>query len=699
MKKGVISILALSLAIVSCNKDKSTSNEPSFGIVTSIEDLKVPSSFDWASSKAVMSDISVIGFEGKPKAKVRIDIYDMDPYDGGQIIHSGFTNQQGKLDVPVKVLTGMKEVVVVAKTMGIGGNRMTVPVTGKTLKAHFSGVPQARTWDKYSSAGAAPVKATNFAANPILGDIVYHLGSFNSDGVPAGMSSVPVSQAFLDNLDLVLPEDNHLPCDPVRQSFLAPLFCNQVTTAKDDAEVYVTFLAEGAGFDNALAYYYYPAGSPPANTGAIDSVFVIFPNASEGAGLMSPGDRVMIGKFPKNTTIEWVLLADMWNAAGPDVHYQYAGGNSHTKIFFGEDDFNVDSGIDSSGCADPAFNQHLISLTGNLNGEDIQLFSFEDLHYPFGDYDFNDCVFYATGDIYQSCAPPIVLPNGSVTDSDNDGIIDQFDDEPNNPNVACLNTWRGSLVFEDLWPSKGDYDFNDLVTGYVITHAIHAQGYVHEVRAGYKLNAAGAGYDNGFGTLLSDDLVKADIFSITGTSNTSGFVMDGDLVATPGSDLVTYAWSSAKDIIVKDISAGAFFNTVPGGGAGTPVDVNVNIEFVSGNVSPFMLGLPPYNAFLVSNQDQSREIHLADMRDSDLNADARFGTADDDSNPGGGRYYKTVAPSNLPWALDVPAGAFAWPKEKVEITTAYPQFAAWAMSGGMVNTTWYNFPAPGTTYP
>ena len=259
MKKSFIGVLALSMAIVSCNKDKSTSSESTFGSVTNIEDLKVPSSFDWSSSQAVMSDISIVGSEGKPKGKVRVDIYDVDPYFGGKIIYAGFTDAQGRLDAPVKVLAGMKEVVVVANTLGIGGNRMTVPVVNGTIKAHFSGVPQPRKFDKQSSAGSTPSTPTGYTNT-------YHLGSFNANGVPTGMSSVPVSQAYLDNLDLTLPEKNHLPCDPVRKNFLEDLFCNQVTTSKDDADVYVTFLAEGAGFKNALAYYYYPAGNPPANT-------------------------------------------------------------------------------------------------------------------------------------------------------------------------------------------------------------------------------------------------------------------------------------------------------------------------------------------------------------------------------------------------------------------------------------------------
>ncbi len=700
MKKGIISVLALSMAIVSCNKDKSTSTEATFGSVSSIEDLKVPSGFDWSSSKAVMSDISIIGSEGKAKSKVRVDIYDVDPYFGGKVIYSGFTNDQGQLNAPVKVLSGMKEVVVVVNTMGVGGNRMTVPVVNGKIKAHFSGVPQARKFDKNSTAGTTP-------ATPVGYPNTYHLGPYNASGVPAGMSSVPVSQAYLDNLDLTLPEKNHLPCDPVRKNFLEDLFCNQVTTSKDDAEVYVTFLAEGAGFKNALAYYYYPAGNPPANAAAIDSVFIIFPNASEGATNMQAGDRVKIGTFPKNTTIEWVLLGNAWDGtAGNDV-FGHAGGSS-TKIYYGEDDFNVDMGISDPGCPSATFNRHMISLTDNLNGEEIQIFSFEDISYPNGDFDFNDCVFYATGDLYPSCAPPATLPNPGIADTDGDGIIDQFDDEPNNIEVACLINWQGTLVFEDLWPAKGDYDFNDLVNGYDITHAINADGLIHEVRANYTIKAAGAGFNNGFGTLF-EDVDRSDIASITGRTSTGTFAKDGNGTTASGdpNEALVYNWDATKDIIVNDINAGAFFNTIPGGGEGNEKTENIVITFVHSpvntpgatGVSPWQLGLPPYNTFIVSNADQTREVHLADMMESSLHDDSRYGTVDDDSNPGVGRYFKTMAPSNLPWGLDIPTGTFAWPKERVDILTAYPQFGAWAMSGGVVNTTWYNFPAAGQTYP
>lgn len=692
MKKSLLSIVALTMALASCNKDKPTSSETvGFGSVTNIEDLNVPSSFNWSSTKEMVTDISVVGIEGIAKGQVRIDIYDKDPYDGGEILFSSFTNNQGVLEVPVKFKTSMKEVVVVANTLGVGGNRITASLSGNTLKAHFSGVPQSRSFDKNSAASYPATPATAFPNGN-----VFYLGGFNANGVPSGMGSDAITQAYLDNLAMALPEKNHLPCDPVRQNMLNDIFCSSVTTSKDDADVYVTFVTEGAGFQNALAYYYYPAGNPPASAASIDSMFVIFPNSSEGPMAMQAGDKVKLGTFPKNTTIEWVLLGNMWNQSQGRVEFNWKGNNTH--IFFGDDDLNADQGVTKAGCADPSFKQHMISFTDNVNGEDIQLFSFEDINYPYGDYDFNDCIFYASGDLIPSCAPQLAVPTTPIADSDGDGIINQYDDEPNNPNVACLITFEGTLVYEDLWPSKGDYDFNDMVSGYEIVHAIHAMGYVHEVRANYELKAVGAGYNNGFGTLMSDDIAKSDIASISGrTSFGSHLPLDGDLQGTP-SDVVMYNWDATTDLVVQDINVGKFFNTVVGGGKGNFVTENIVIEMVSGNVQQWELGLPPYNAFIFANQQTDVEIHLADMRDSELHNDALFGTANDDSNPGMGRYYKTVPATNLPWALDIPKLDFEWPLEKVDILTAYPDFAMWASSGGVLNTDWYEYPAAGQTY-
>lgn len=685
MKKNLLSIVAVAVMFASCNKDKPTSSESvGFGSVESFDDLKVPASFNWSSTKEMTTDISVVGIEGIAKPQVRIDIYDKDPYQGGEILFSSFTNNQGKLEVPVKFKTSVKEVVVVANTLGVGGNRITASVTGNTLEAHFSGVPQQRAFDKNSAASYPATPATGFPN----GDVFY-LGGFNANGIPSGMGSDVITQAYLDDLALTLPEKNHIPCDPVRKHMLNDLFCSSVTTSKNDADVYVTFLDEGAGYHNTLAYYYYDAANPPASPAAIDSFFVIIPNATAHAALMQAGDKIHLGTFPKNTTIEWVLLGNMWDQTDGEVEYNWNGNANTSYFFFGNDDFNTDMGVNKVGCADANFQQHMLSFTDQINGKDVQLFSFEDIAYPGGDFDFNDCIFYASGDLIPSCAPQRGVLQGPVVDTDQDGIIDPYDDEPNNPEVACLIDFEGTLLFEDLWPSTGDFDFNDLIVGYDITHAIHATGYVNEVRADYTLKAAGAGFNNGFGVLLSDDLQKSDIAGISGRTSTGNFAMDGDLTATPGSDLVMYVWDRASDIVNRDISGGKFFNTVIGGGKGNFVTENVVIDFVANAVQPWELGLPPYNPFIFQDQDQSVEIHLADHKPSSLHNNALFGTAGDDSNPGIGRYYKNV--NNLPWAIDIPKLNFLWALEKIDVLQAYLQLATWASSGGVLNTDWYEF--------
>ena len=55
-----------------------------------------------------------------------------------------------------------------------------------------------------------------------------------------------------------------------------------------------------------------------------------------------------------------------------------------------------------------------------------------------------------------------------ITDTDNDGVADEDDDYPSDPYRAYNNYYPaqgvyGTVAFEDNWPNKADYDFNDLV--------------------------------------------------------------------------------------------------------------------------------------------------------------------------------------------------------------------------------------------
>jgi len=78
-----------------------------------------------------------------------------------------------------------------------------------------------------------------------------------------------------------------------------------------DSEVYVTYLAEGAGYRNSVAWYSYNVNSPPTAGSQLD-LHVLFPDVS--SDILTPGDRLKLqeGKFSKGTVIGFVLIINGW---------------------------------------------------------------------------------------------------------------------------------------------------------------------------------------------------------------------------------------------------------------------------------------------------------------------------------------------------------------------------------------------------
>ena len=79
------------------------------------------------------------------------------------------------------------------------------------------------------------------------------------------------------------------------------------------------------------------------------------------------------------------------------------------------------------------------------------------------------------------------LPQALIVDADNDGVQDSDDAYPNDAARAYNNVFPSSgystLMFEDLWPSLGDYDFNDFVADYKINRVTNAANKVVEIKA------------------------------------------------------------------------------------------------------------------------------------------------------------------------------------------------------------------------
>lgn len=287
------------------------------------------------------------------------------------------------------------------------------------------------------------------------------------------------------------------------------------------------------------------------------------------------------------------------------------------------------------------------------------------------------------------CNPEGIGGTPPPSDSDADGVPDNLDNYPNDATRAFNNYYPskstyGTLAFEDLWPSKGDYDLNDLVVDYRYLVVTNAQNKVVDIKSNFYVRAAGAGFSNGFGVQI-DGLLPGQVASATGSSLLHGYISTASNgLENNQAKAVVIVFDNFNNVIHREGSTG-FYNTDPAIPKHYGDTVKISIH-LSSPLAQSVVGTPPYNPFLVKNMIRSAEVHLADYHPTSLADASLFGTGNDNSNPAAGRYYKTS--SNLPWALNIP-GRFDYTSEHTPIIQGYAHFGAWAQSAGTQYPDWY----------
>ncbi len=477
-----------------------------------------------------------------------------------------------------------------------------------------------------------------------------YMGRYNYLGVPYYLdTNDQIEQSLLDDINRSLPEGRKV--QDSHPEFLGNAV-RQINLT-ETADVWVTFVTEGANYRNALGYYTYPTNNPPSSLNDVSDLTIIYPNTSlvgSGGGL-TPGNKVYLGRFDANTSIGWFISANGWN--GYSVNFQSAK-------YFSNSNFNPEYSAQ--------YRDHMVSLY-DANRKLIVL-GFEDLNraYNGSDDDFNDAVYYATVTPFSAVDPEGVEPIDSANDKDGDGVNDENDDYPNDPDKAYNNFYPsedeiGSLAFEDLWPGKGDYDFNDLVVDYNFNLIANSHNLITKIEADFMVKHIGASFNNGFALKLPISANKIE--SVTNQKLNVGY-------ANVASNGVEQGVTGTVIFVAEGIRS--FLDDT----------IHLEIEFTQG-VSTADLGGVPFDPFLVVDETRDREVHLPGMEPTSLIGDY-FGTYDDNSIPASGRYYKTKR--NLPWAINIYRG-YTVPVEKVSIDKQYPGFVNWATSGGVLDQDWY----------
>ncbi len=638
--KNFILYLSVLLLLVSCdivdNDDETNSEQQN------MEDLDIPENFNYRTTKQIDVNISCLSADDSPIPNITFSLYDKKPSEGGNLLLRGATNTEG-------IYNTFVDLPLYFDSLTVQGfmTTQTIAITDNSLQYQIGGSNTSRSKGNFS-------RPRN--------DAFEYLTSYNENGVPEDLESDIISVDFLQRIDASLPE--YLAVPTYHPDYLAEGSVLNIIL-EEEAEVWITFLHEGAGYQNSLGYYTYAQDNGAPNS--VDSLqhTIIFPNASlvNSGGGLQPGDKVYLGTFSAGTVIGWFLVADGWSQNAQIV-------KENNTRYYSNPEYNPET--------DPDNQQHTVLLYDDI--EEKMVLAFEDLERPGGDEDFNDAVFYVTANPVEAISTENVNPIDIIADQDEDGISDLYDDYPNDPERAFNNFYPGenifgTLAFEDMWPQKGDYDFNDLVVEYNFKNVHTPQNRLKDVTAEIRVVAIGAGYHNSFAICLPFSNLVDEFVPGNWT------VLEDD-----AEYLILKIFDDAYDLIPEPNQG--YVNTEMDYPYYEPIADTFALTLESSIALEDLEYLPPYNPFIRKNGNMQIEIHLPDYPPTAIIDQNYFQTEDDDTDPDIGRYYKTT--NNLPWAINIPFGWY-YPLEKDQICWGYLRFGDWAESGGNQDQEWYFF--------
>jgi len=252
-------------------------------------------------------------------------------------------------------------------------------------------------------------------------------------------------------------------------------------------------------------------------------------------------------------------------------------------------------------------------------------------------------------------------------DTDGDGILDRDDSYPEDANKAfemftpSKYGW-GTVAFEDLWPSNGDYDFNDLAVNYRVIAVLNAEGLAVQLDFLINTKSNRASYTNGFGIEM-ETLLPGQIESVAGNILTKNYINLNSNGTESGQN---------KAVIIIFDDSNSMLNN----------EHKISVKFNS-PISTNELGVAPFNPFMIINKIREKEVHLAYKNRTSLavnNFDESGINNDQDGN--------YISNNGFPWAINI-VHDFKVPKEKIAINKAYNHFNIWAISGGLDYKDWY----------
>ena len=681
------------------------------------ENAKIKSSqqlFNYESNTTMSLNLNLKNIDGNPASGIVVKVYTENPFGkiglklNPKVLPNtkGNTDSNGNFSVKMAVPDHIDSLYIVVDNLLFNKFYTVAKSNNFSSTIYPSGYGILKQSAVARNAVSAPIPYTRITASIPANSQYYVLGAYNATtGYPNYTDTPePASVQLAARVDANLPEgfDQFSEPSKTQKGYFQNVNETNIEVI-DNAYIWLTFVTEGAGVNNTVGYFYYPTNSPPANKAAISKKIIIFPNSSNsvndgGFGTLTNGTKVKLRYqdpisgdwsdiFPAGVTVSWFLVTSGWG--GSTYDYFFA---NRAKTQFSIYNFNAGSSPQTVILFD-VVTQKIV-----LGFEDISIGEYPNGSYSSGtepsDKDFNDVVCLIT-------ATPITAVNTyplkrivTPTDTDGDGVPNVSDDYPNDPERAFNNYYPsasifGSLAFEDNWPSKGDYDFNDLVLDYQIKYVTNASNKIKDVIPTIRVRAIGAVYRNGFA--IEMNAAPSNIESIVTTSssiysfsNNTVFDLNIKGYENGQSKLVVPFFDNAYTLF-GSASIPGFVNTYPNMPYYQPVEITKKITF-NFPVEVSTLGTAPYNPFIVVNQRRGIEVHKAGFAATAKANTSLFNTNDDLTNQTT-RWY--VGTQSYPWAIDIPT-TFSYPIEQSIISSAYLKLDQWISSNGSNFSDWYS---------
>lgn len=661
MNLKTIAFLTLSLFVItslsSCKKDNKGGGGSNNNTI-----------FDFATKDVMNVNINY-GTQGLAidgKYQIQFDIYGENPFytqNGYRVkkmnvtpLYSAWTDANGRFQGNLTLPLALTKVFLVSNSFG-ATNVAEVAVNNGTI-----------TFEAYPA--IAEKSATALTEDWTLPAKWHALGGWDANGTPDYlMADKTFTSDFLDDVKAMFDGQEETGIFGNEIWSRNPEFFVAQGGNKTDMDIHIikptgvtmSILAANAKYRSCIGYYVYKTDERPTSVDEIEAFYAVFPHTSEYDNL-NTGNQVrlkfpaengdLVDEFPAGYSIGFALVIDGFNTGFNNGDVNTGLGTIHTEHSFNapiNDSYNVIQGQRTVALFDPTTKQ-MIAL------------GFED--YPDWDKDYNDAIF----NIF------VEVPN--AIDTDNMPPLTEPEEDP-----IAISVVSGILLFEDLWPSKGDYDMNDVVVTYHSTIYRNKNNNIVKVEDVFTPIWEGCVLTNGFGYEMAN----------VSTSQVADVTIDWG-VHTPS----TYMEGRSSEL-GQSKQTFILFEDVLEVKPNFKKAYKITTTFVTDAVSDIQ---PPYNPFIfVNNPDpyvapgnngRNHEIHLTNFPPTDLGNTEPYGLADDKSSVEDGLYY--VSELKYPFAMDLPYINFRIVKEKVNISDAYRYYDEWVESNGEQRKDWYKYP-------